>query len=184
MIFKVVIFGDSGTGKSSVRKRFMDNEFASDSRKTIGVDFETRALKLDGKEIKLLIWDFAGEEKYRFIFPQYLYGAMGGIVLYDITNSSSFSHITDWISIIKQMNQRFPIILLGSKSDLDNLREISYEEGVEAAKSIGLNGFIEGSSKTGENIKEIFEGLVQIMINGIKSKVTEYSQAKLITHTH
>ncbi|MFX1243216.1 MAG: Rab family GTPase [Promethearchaeota archaeon] len=180
LIYKVFIFGDQGTGKTSLRKRFMHNEFLANYRKTIGVDFETKILELDGKKIKLLLWDFAGEEKYRFMFPQYLYGAMGGIALYDITDSTSFFHISDWISIIKRMKQKFPIILLGSKSDLDDLRQISYEEGIKAAKSIGLNAFIEGSSKTGENIKEVFEGLAQIMINGIKSKVVEYSQTKAI----
>jgi small GTP-binding protein len=158
----------------------LNNLFLTDSRKTIGVDFETKVLELNGKEIKLLIWDFAGEEKFRFIFPQYIYGAMGGILLYDITNSTSFYHIMDWISILKRMRQRFPIILVGSKSDLDFIREISYEKGVEAAKSMGLNGFIEGSSKTGENINDVFEGLTQIMINGIKSRVLEFSQTKSI----
>ena len=176
LIFKVVIFGDAGSGKTSLRKRFMTNVFVSDSRKTIGVDFETKVLKLDGKEIKLLIWDFAGDERFRYMFPQYIYGAMGGILLYDITDYSSFSHISDWLSVIKRTNQRFPIILLGSKSDLDDFREISCSEGVEAAKSIGLNGFIECSSKTGENVKETFAGLTKIMVNGIKSKVLEYSK--------
>ncbi len=180
LIFKVVIFGDSGVGKTSLRKRFMNNVFLTDSRRTIGVDFETKVLEMNGKGIKLLIWDFAGEDRYRFIFPQYIYGSMGGILLYDITNSTSFYHIRNWISIVREMRQRFPIILLGSKSDLDFLREISYEEGAKAAKSIGLNGFIEGSSKTGKNINEVFEGLTQIMINGIKSKVIEYSQTKSI----
>ncbi|MBA7653861.1 hypothetical protein ES703_61724 [subsurface metagenome] len=78
LIFKVVIFGDAGSGKTSLRRRFLTNEFLSDSRKTIGVDFETAVIELDGKEIKLLIGDFAGEERFRFMFPQYIYGAMGG----------------------------------------------------------------------------------------------------------
>jgi len=165
LIFKVVIFGDAGSGKTSLRKRFMTNVFVSDSRKTIGVDFETKVLEVEGKEIKLLIWDFAGEERFRFMFPQYIYGAMGGILLYDITDYSSFSHISDWLSIIKETNQRFPIILLGSKSDLDDFREISWSEGVKTAKSIGLNGFSECSSKTGENVKEAFERLTKMMVN-------------------
>ena len=115
LIFKVVIFGDAGSGKTSLRKRFMTNVFVSDSRKTIGVDFETKVLKLDGKEIKLLIWDFAGDERFRYMFPQYIYGAMGGILLYDITDYSSFYHISDCLSVIKRTNKRIPIILLGSK---------------------------------------------------------------------
>lgn len=165
LIFKVVIFGDAGSGKTSLRRRFLTNEFLSDPHKTIGVDFESAVIKLDGKEIKLLIGDFAGEERFRFMFPQYIYGAMGGILLYDITDYSSFSHISDWLSVIKRTNQRFPIILLGSKYDLADFREISWSEGVETAESFGLDGVVECSSKTGENVKETFGELTKIMVN-------------------
>ncbi|MFW9941877.1 MAG: GTP-binding protein [Candidatus Thorarchaeota archaeon] len=165
VIFKVVIFGDSGCGKTTLRKRFMTNVFVSNSRHTIGVDFETNILHINGLEVKLLIWDFAGEERFRFIFPQYLYGAMGGILLYDITNYSSFSHISDWLSVVKETNQRFPIILLGAKNDLNNLREIPFQDGLRATLSMGLDEFIECSSKTGENVKESFITLTKIMLD-------------------
>ena len=114
-LFKLVIFGDSNSGKTTLRKSFMTNRFISNSRQTIGVDFETKILEVEGLEVKLMIWDFAGEERFRFIFPQYVYGAMGGILMYDITNYSSFSHIYEWLSVIKETNQTFPIILLGGK---------------------------------------------------------------------
>ena len=165
VIFKVVIFGDAGCGKTTLRKRLMTNVFISNSRQTIGVDFETNVLHINGMEIKLLIWDFAGEEKFRYFFPQYIFGAMGGILMYDITNYPSFSHISDWLSVIKETNQRFPIILLGTKTDLDNFREIPFRSGMKAAKSMGLNEFIECSSKTGENVKESFTTLTRIMLD-------------------
>ena len=165
LICKIVIFGDSGSGKTSLRKRFLTNDFDSDSRKTIGVDFETKDLDLNGKEIKLLIGDFAGEGRFLFMFPEYIYGAVGGILLYDLTEKTSFSHIKDWLSLIRAADKKFPIVLAGSKYDLDDIREISWEEGVETAKSMGLNGFIECSSKTGENINELFSGLLKLMTN-------------------
>lgn len=164
-LFKLVIFGDSNSGKTTLRKSFMTNRFISNSRQTIGVDFETKILEVEGLEVKLMIWDFAGEERFRFIFPQYVYGAMGGILMYDITNYSSFSHIYEWLSVIKETNQTFPIILLGGKSDLDELREIPWELGMEATRSIGMTEFIECSSKTGENVQETFETLARIMLN-------------------
>ncbi|MFW9882513.1 MAG: Rab family GTPase [Candidatus Thorarchaeota archaeon] len=170
VIFKVVIFGDTGSGKTTLRKRYMTNKFVSNSRSTIGVDFETAVLHINEIEVKLMIWDFAGEERFRFIFPQYIYGAMGGILMYDITNYSSFSHITDWLSIIKETNQRFPIILLGAKADLDNLREVPFRSGMNAANSLGLDEFIECSSKTGENIKESFVTLTRIMLAKLLTK--------------
>ena len=166
VIFKVVIFGDAGCGKTTLRKRFMTNKYISSSQHTIGVDFETKILALDGKEIKLLIWDFAGDERFRFIFPQYIYGAMGGVLMYDITDYSSFSHISDWLSVINGTTQKFPIILLGAKSDLDEYREITYREGQRVAKMMDLKEFFECSSKTGENVSKSFDLLTRIMLNG------------------
>jgi small GTP-binding protein len=173
VLFKVVIFGDAGSGKTTLRKRFMTNVFIPDSSKTIGVDFETKVIKMDGLVIKLLICDFAGEERFRFMFPQYIYGAMGGILMYDITNYSSFSHIADWLSVINGTSHRFPIILLGAKADLDEYREISYREGKKVAKMMGLEEYLECSSKTGENIIKSFAILTQIMLNGNGIKKSE-----------
>jgi small GTP-binding protein len=164
-IFKVVIFGDSGCGKTTLRQRLITNIFDSNCYKTIGVDFQTKELNLNGKEVKLMIWDFAGEERFRFIFPQYIYGAMGGIIMYDISDYSSFSHIKEWLSVINETNQKFPIILIGGKSDLEDFREIPQREGEKATKSLDLNAFIECSSKNGENVKESFELLTDIMLN-------------------
>jgi len=143
----------------------MDKVFESHCRKTIGVDFQTKDFDYDGMEIKLMIWDFAGEERFRYMFPQYLFGAMGGILMYDITNYSSFSYIGNWLSLIKETNQRFPIILVGGKSDLENYREVSRKEGVRVGRAMGLNGFIECSSKTGENVEESFKALTKKMLN-------------------
>jgi small GTP-binding protein len=166
-LFKVVIFGDSCAGKTTLRKRFMNNVFIPDSRRTIGVDFETKILEIDGLEVKLMIWDFAGEEKFRFIFPQYAYGAMGGILMYDITKYSSFSHIHEWLAVLKETNQRFPIILLGGKADLDEFREIPWDLGMKAAETMNMDEFIECSSKTGENVNETFATLAKMMLNNM-----------------
>ena len=173
LLFKVVIFGDAGCGKTTLRKRYMTNVFISDSSKTIGVDFETKVLEMDGLVIKLLIWDFAGEERFRFMFPQYIYGAMGGILMYDITNYSSFSHISNWLSVIDGTTQRFPIILLGAKSDLDDYREISFREGKRVTKMMELKEFFECSSKTGENVTKSFALLTRIMLNRMGIKKSE-----------
>jgi small GTP-binding protein len=163
-ILKVIIFGHVGCGKTTLRKRFMDNVFDSHCRGTIGVDFQTKDFTFNGIEVKLMIWDFAGEVRFRYMFPQYLKGAMGGILMYDIADYNSFSQIGDWISLIKETNQRFPIILIGGKSDLADIREISREEAINVAKSMGLNGFIECSSKTGENVEQSFEVLTKMML--------------------
>ncbi|MFX1329106.1 MAG: GTP-binding protein [Promethearchaeota archaeon] len=177
-IFKVVIFGDAGCGKTTLRKRYMTNQFISSLQGTIGIDFDTKILEIDGKEVKLLIWDFGGEERFRFIFPKYIYGAMGGILMYDITNYSSFSHIGNWLSVIKETGERFPIILIGAKSDLEDFREISWREGKIASKLMDLKEFLESSSKTGENVKEAFTLLTRMMINRMGIKAAENQKSK------
>ena len=164
-VFKVVIFGDAGSGKTTLAKRYMTNLFVSNSNMTIGVEFLSKSVKLNGKIVKLMLWDFGGEERFRFIFPHYIAGAKGGILMYDITQVSSFSHLSDWLNVVNGAKNRFPIILVGSKLDLENHREISQSEGREFSKYLKLNSFIECSSKTGENVEKSFELLTKLMIN-------------------
>ena len=135
---------------------------------TIGVEFETKIIEVDEKHVNLMIWDFGGEERFRALFPQYIQGAMGGILMYDITDYSSFSHISDWLSVINETNDNFPILLLGGKIDLEKYREISFEEAKQQANSMGLFNCIECSSKTGENVELAFEELTRKMINKMK----------------
>lgn len=164
-ILKTVILGDVGTGKTTLLMRYINNKFVSNCIRTIGVDFQTKDCKLDGLELKLMIWDFGGHQRFRYMFPEYLNGTSGGILMYDITQYSSFSHIGYWLSLIKETNQKFPIILLGAKLDLNAHREVPREVGVRVAESLGLNGYIECSSKSGENIEILFERLTRLMMD-------------------
>ena len=169
--FKIVIFGDAGCGKTTLTQRFLTNLFVSDSKMTIGVDFEGKSLNVDDNKIKLQIWDFGGEERFRFLLPTYVRGARGGLFMYDITNYSSIAHIDDWLTVIRKeikAEDEFPIIVVGGKADLTEYREVSAEDGIKIAKSRGVDGFIECSSKSGENVEESFEALTRIMINNPK----------------
>jgi len=163
-IFKVVVFGDAGCGKTTLTKRYVTDLFIPDSKMTIGVDFEITDVRFNGVFVKLCLWDFGGEERFRFIFPKYISGAMGGILMYDITNQSSLSHVHEWLSVINGNDIHIPIILVGGKADLDKYREISYKEGLKVANSLDLNYFMECSSKTGENVEKIFEKLTEMMV--------------------
>ena len=164
-IFKIVIFGDAGSGKTTLTKRFKSDMFISDSQMTIGVDFETKTFEVDGKKVKLMIWDFGGEERFRFILPKYINGAMGGILMYDITSYSSLAHIDNWLSVVNGRKEQIPLVLLGGKSDLDIIRQIPLKEGKKIAKAKGFSGFTECSSRTGENVEKSFEILTRIMLN-------------------
>jgi small GTP-binding protein len=163
--YKIVIFGDAGSGKTTLTQRYLTNLFKSDTTMTIGVDFEVKSLEIDGKKVKLQIWDFGGEERFRFLLPTYVKGANGGIFMYDITNYSSLAHIDDWLVVIrKKIDDLFPIIVCGGKADLSDQREAESEEAIKIAQSRDLDAFIECSSKTGENVEETFEALTKLML--------------------
>ena len=168
--FKIIIFGDAGCGKTTLTQRFLTNLFVSDQTMTIGVDFEVKSLSVDEQKVKLQIWDFGGEERFRFLLPTYVRGARGGLFLYDITNYSSIAHIDDWLSVIRKeirAEDIFPIIVVGGKADLVENREVSSADGIKIARSRNVNGFIETSSKTGENVEKSFEALTRLMLDKV-----------------
>ena len=171
--YKVVIFGDAGCGKTTLTQRFFTNLFKSDTKMTIGVDFEVKSMDINGKKVKLQIWDFGGEERFRFLLPTYVRGANGALFMYDVTNYSSLAHIDDWMLVvrkeIKSEPDTFPIIVVGGKADLIDDREVTGDEGINIAKSRDVDGFIECSSKSGENVEETFDALTRLMIQ--KSKL-------------
>ena len=169
--FKIIIFGDAGCGKTTLTQRFLTSLFVSDQTMTIGVDFEVKSLDVDAHKVKLQIWDFGGEERFRFLLPTYVRGARGGLFMYDITNYSSIAHIDDWLSVIRKeirAEDIFPIIVVGGKADLIENREVSSTDAIKIAKSRNVNGFIETSSKTGENVDKAFEALTSLMLKDSK----------------
>ena len=169
--FKIVIFGDDRTGKTTLTHRFLTNLFKKDITTTLGVDFHLKALKFDGEIVKLQIWDFAGEERFRFLFPSYIRGASGAIFMYDITNYSSLAHADDWLEILKsEIEYKLPIIFVGGKTDLDHLKEVSTKKAMDIAFNKGASGFIECSSKTGENVYKIFDLLTRLILKARDSQ--------------
>jgi small GTP-binding protein len=174
--FKIILFGDRNVGKKSLSQKFLTNLFVSDSKMTIGVDFEVKSLVVNNQKVKLQIWDFGGEERFRFLLPTYVRGARGGVFMYDITNYSSIAHIDDWLTVIKKEIRKedlFPIIVVGNKADLAESREVPSSEGIKIAKSRGTDGFIECSTKTGENVEEAFEALTSLMLDDSRPILVE-----------
>jgi len=181
--FKIILFGDPNVGKKSLTPRFLTNLFVSDQTMTIGVDFEVKSLTVDGQKVKLQIWDFGGEERFRFLLPTYVRGARGGLFIYDITNYSSLAHIDDWLSVIKKeirAEDIFPIIVVGNKADLVEERKVSSANGIRIAKSRNVNGFIEISTKTGENVEKAFEALTRLMLSDTESIKVEVKSAVIV----
>lgn len=160
-LFKIVILGDSGVGKSNIISKFAKNEFSIESKSTIGVEFHTKIISLNEKKIKIQFWDTAGQERYRCITSSYYKGAHGIIVVYDITNHLSFERVSYWIDeIYKNVMTDIPILLVGNKSDLDYKRNVLFDNGFQFANKYNLS-FIEMSAMVGTNIEIGIQKLVK-----------------------
>ncbi|VDN99216.1 unnamed protein product [Rodentolepis nana] len=156
-IFKLLLIGDSGVGKSCLLVRFTDDTYYENFSSTIGVDFKIRTVDLDGHHIKLQIWDTAGQERFRTMTVAYYRGAHGIIMVYDVASKESFRNIeSTWLEEIKRHARPDVIkILVGNKSDLEEHRQITYEEGAEFAKLHGME-FFETSAKNASNVEKAF----------------------------
>jgi len=155
-LFKYIIIGDTGVGKSCLLLQFTDKRFQPVHDLTIGVEFGARMINIEAKQIKLQIWDTAGQESFRSITRSYYRGAAGALLVYDITRRETFNHLTCWLEDARQhSNSNMTIMLIGNKSDLEHKRAVSTEEGEQFAKENGLI-FIETSAKTAANVEEAF----------------------------
>lgn len=155
-LFKYIIIGETGVGKSCLLLQFTDKRFQHVHDMTIGVEFGSRTIELNHQLIKLQVWDTAGQEAFRSITRSYYRGACGALLVYDISRRDSFEHVTKWLEEAKQnSNPNIVIMLVGNKKDLEHKRQVSYEEGQSFAQQHGLV-FIEASAKTGESVDETF----------------------------
>ena len=163
-IFKVLLLGNSDVGKSSLILRYVDQVWSDTFVPTIGVDFKVKTLEIDNKQIKMQIWDTAGQVRFRNVISSYFRGSHGILLIYDITNRDSFKNLENWlIEIEKNASQNVLKILIGNKNDLVNDREIQSEEGQAFANRNGME-FIETSAKMNTNVTEAFEALAKLMM--------------------
>ena len=170
LMFKILLLGDSGVGKSSLLLRYTKNEFISDLRSTIGVEFALKYLTVDNFQLKVQIWDTAGMERYRSITNAYYKGAKGVIVVYDICRQKSFENVDKWIDDFKsKADDDAVILLIGNKSDLDEKREVSKEEAESKAQKNKF-GFMETSAKDNNNVQKAFETLFHEIVKIYKNK--------------
>jgi small GTP-binding protein len=159
-LFKVVLVGDSGVGKSNLLTRFTRNDFNMDSKATIGVEFSTRALTIEDKNIKAQVWDTAGQEKFRAITSAYYRGAIGALLVYDITRQTTFDHLERWLTELKgHVDKNCVVMLVGNKCDLEPMRVVTVEQGMEWAKKHNLN-FLETSALDKTNVDQAFISLI------------------------
>ncbi|KAG9509080.1 Ras-related protein Rab-11A, partial [Fragariocoptes setiger] len=159
-LFKIVLIGDSGVGKSNLLSRFTRNEFNLESKSTIGVEFATKSIQVDGKIVKAQVWDTAGQERYRAITSAYYRGAVGALLVYDIAKHITYENVERWLKELRDhADQNIVIMLVGNKSDLRHLRAVPVDEARVFAEKNGLS-FIEASALDSTNVESAFHQII------------------------
>jgi len=174
-LFKVVLIGDSGVGKSNLLSRFTRNEFNLESKSTIGVEFATRSINVDSKTVKAQIWDTAGQERYRAITSAYYRGAVGALLVYDIAKHATYVNVTRWLKELRDhADSNIVIMLVGNKSDLKHLRAVPTEEAKAFSTENGLS-FIETSALDASNVEGAFQTILTDIYRIVSAKSLEPS---------
>ncbi|KAL4385714.1 hypothetical protein GQ457_15G028000 [Hibiscus cannabinus] len=176
-LFKIVLIGDSGVGKSNILSRYTRNEFCLESKSTIGVEFATRTLQVEGKSVKAQIWDTAGQERYRAITSAYYRGAVGALLVYDITKRQTFDNVQRWLRELRDhADSNIVLMMAGNKSDLNHLRAVSEQDGQALAEKEGLS-FLETSALDATNVEKAFQTVLSEIYHIVSKKALAAQEA-------
>ena len=182
-LFKFLVIGNSGTGKSCLLIRFTDDTFSDSYVTTIGVDFKIKTLDVEEKSCKLQIWDTAGQERFRNIISSYYRGAQGIMLVYDITDKESFLNLNSWlIEIEKNAAKNVYKILVGNKCDLESSRKVTTQQGKEFADQYGMQ-FYETSAKNATNVNEAFITMTKEIMKNSNNKNPASKKDKVVVST-
>ena len=176
LLLKILVIGESAVGKSALLLRYTENTFTPSFMTTIGVDFKNKIIEIDGRRVKLQIWDTAGQEKFKAITKAYYRGAHGILVVFDIANQDSFSHTESWIESIRDANTDIDILLIGNKADLP--RQVAREDAQALADKFNIK-YYETSAKENENVSKAFENLAEIAFRRVISQPQKQDSKKL-----
>ncbi|MFX1322264.1 MAG: Rab family GTPase [Promethearchaeota archaeon] len=166
-VLKVIIAGEGGVGKTTMLHRYIKGKFIEGLHMTIGVEFFLKELELDGEKVMLQIWDFGGQERFRFLLKNYARGAKGALLMFDLTRTVTLENLEQWVKICRDENPELPIIFLGTKLDLFNLITIKDEFALIYKEMYNLFEFLKISSKTGQNVDLAFELLAKEIIKSL-----------------
>ncbi len=166
-VFKTIIAGDGGVGKTTMLHRYVEGKFIENMQMTIGVEFFLKKLKIDELEVILQIWDFGGQERFRFLLESYAIGAKGALLLFDLTRPITLENLGQWVNICRAENPDLPILFIGSKSDLVGTINISEDYIFQIQEENNFFNFLKISSKTGKNVVLAFELLAKEILNHI-----------------
>lgn len=174
IMLKLVIAGEGGVGKTTLVRRFVEGIY-HDSLLTVGTAFAAKNIEVhDGygsTPVKLQIWDFGGEKRFRFLLPKFCFGARGAMISFDLNRFSTFLKLDQWLELIRDNTDNIPLILIGTKADLQ--RTVNREEVIEFAKKYGMKAYFETSSKSDLNVTFAFEYISKAMLANIRDRTTK-----------
>jgi len=167
-LFKFIIIGDAGAGKSCLLHQFIENRYKKGSSHTIGVEFGSKIIHVGGRNVKLQIWDTAGQERYRSVTRSYYRGAAGALIVYDITNQDSYNHLINWLADARTLARAdISIITVGNKCDMKDKRAVTFLEASRCAQENDIL-FLETSALTGEGVEDVFIKVARMILNKIE----------------
>ncbi len=164
IVLKIILAGDGGTGKTTLLHRYISSKFIENLKMTIGVEFFLQELIMNDKNVVLQIWDFGGQDRFRFLLEKYVLGAKGALLMFDLTRPMTLESIEDWVRILRKYDSNLPIIFIGSKLDLMDKSMIDEEYIDDLREQFKLSDYIKVSSKTGENVELAFKKLTEKII--------------------
>ena len=164
---KILVLGDGGSGKTTLLHRYVNGEFIDTTTMTIGVQFFTKQIAIDSTNVSLILWDITGQDRFRHMIARYMSGASGALILFDMTNMSSFNSIGKWMKVVHKFYENLPIILVAAKCDLEEFSTVNDIIAQKAKEKYKITDFIKTSSKTGLNVDLAFEKIAQ---HAIKTK--------------
>ena len=161
IVLKVLTAGEGGVGKTTLLHRYVEGKFSSETKMTIGVEFFLKELIIDDQKVLLQLWDFGGQERFRFLLKSYVIGARGALLMFDLTRAMTLDKIHQWVNICRKENPNLPILFLGSKADLDEDINISEDYIMAYKEEFNMYDYMEISSKTGKNVETAFESVTR-----------------------
>ena len=160
-ILKILTAGEGGVGKTTLLTRFVEGKFSGETKMTIGVEFFLKEMELDGKQCTLQLWDFGGQERFRFLLDSYVLGAKGALLMFDLTRPMTLENLQEWVNIVRKGDNSIPVLFVGTKVDLVDDIMIDDDYALSFKEQFNLFDYKKISSKSGVNVQEVFELLTK-----------------------
>ncbi len=160
-ILKILTAGDGGVGKTTLLHRYVEGKFSAETKMTIGVEFFLKEVEIDGKQCTLQLWDFGGQERFRFLLESYVLGAKGALLMFDLTRPTTLESLEEWIGIVRKNDNNIPVLFLGTKFDLKEEIMVDDDYAKPYQEKFDLFDYLKISSKTGDNVQHAFEKITK-----------------------